>query len=45
LRASNRVTVGTGADACEVRFDYKPVEGELPTIGPLVCQPVQGKRP
>ena len=45
LRAHNRVTVGTGADACEVRFDYKPVEGELPTIGPLVCQPVQGKQP
>lgn len=45
LRAQNRVTVGTGKDACEVRFDYQAVEGELPTIGPLVCQPVQGKQP
>ena len=43
LRAHNRVLVGTGAAACEVRFDYKPVDGELPTIGPLVCQPVQGQ--
>ena len=43
LRARNRVLVGTGAAACEVRFDYKPVDGELPTIGPLVCQPVQGQ--
>ena len=43
LRAQNRVLVGTGAAACEVRFDYKPVEGELPTIGPLACQPVQGQ--
>lgn len=43
LKAHNRVLVGSGPDACEVRFDYKPVDGELPTIGPLVCQPVQGK--
>lgn len=43
LRARNRVLVGTGAGACEVRFDYAPVDGELPTIGPLVCQPVQGE--
>lgn len=43
LKAHNRVLVGAGADACEVRFDYKQVDGELPTIGPLACQPVQGK--
>jgi len=43
LRAHNRVRVGTGPGACEVRFDYAPLDGELPTIGPLVCQPVQGK--
>ncbi|MEW7849121.1 fimbria/pilus outer membrane usher protein [Massilia aurea] len=43
LRAQNRVRVGSGKDACEVRFDYKPVAGELPTIGPLVCQPLQGE--
>ena len=43
LREQNRVLVGAGKDACEVRFAYKPVAGELPTIGPLVCQPVQGE--
>ena len=42
LRAQNRVLVGAGDAACEVRFAYQPVEGELPTIGPLTCQPVQG---
>jgi outer membrane usher protein len=43
LRAENRVLVGAGKDACEVRFAYKAVAGELPAIGPLVCQPVQGE--
>jgi len=43
LRAQNRVLVGVGKDACEVRFAYQSVAGELPTIGPLVCQPVQGE--
>ncbi len=43
LRAQNRVRVGSGKDVCEVRFDYKPVAGELPVIGPLVCQPLQGE--
>jgi len=43
LRAQNRVLVGSGKNLCEVRFDYKPVAGELPTIGPLVCQPLQGE--
>ena len=43
LQEQNRVLVGTGKDACEVRFVYKAVAGELPTIGPLVCQPVQGE--
>jgi outer membrane usher protein len=23
---------------CRVRFDYKPVKGQIPVIGPLVCQ-------
>lgn len=44
LRAHNRVLVGAGEKACEVRFDHVAVEGELPTIGPLVCQPMQGER-
>jgi len=43
LRAQNRVLVGSGKAVCEVRFDYKPVAGELPVIGPLVCQPLQGE--
>ncbi len=43
LRAQNRVRVGSGKAVCEVRFDYKPVAGELPVIGPLVCQPLQGE--
>ena len=43
LQEQNRVLVGTGKDACEVRFAYKAVAGELPAIGPLVCQPVQGE--
>jgi len=43
LRAQNRVRVGSGTAVCEVRFDYKPVAGELPVIGPLVCQPLQGE--
>lgn len=43
LGAENRVLVGAGKDACEVRFAYKAVAGELPAIGPLVCQPVQGE--
>jgi len=43
LRERNRVLVGAGKDACEVRFAYKAVAGELPTIGPLVCQPVKGE--
>lgn len=43
LREQNRVLVGLGDEACEVRFAYKPVAGELPTIGPLVCQPLQGE--
>lgn len=43
LRAHNRVRIGSGKDLCEVRFDYTPVAGELPVIGPLVCQPLQGE--
>jgi outer membrane usher protein len=43
LRGQNRVRVGSGTDICEVRFDYTPVAGELPVIGPLVCQPLQGE--
>ncbi len=26
---------------CEVIFDYRPVQGEIPTIGPLACQDEQ----
>jgi len=43
LQQQNRVLVGAGKDACEVRFAYKAMAGELPAIGPLVCQPVQGE--
>jgi outer membrane usher protein len=43
LRAHNRVRIGSGKDLCEVRFEYTPVAGELPVIGPLVCQPLQGE--
>lgn len=43
LRAQNRVIVGSGKTLCDVRFEYRPVAGELPTIGPLVCQPLQGE--
>jgi len=43
LRAQNRVRIGSGKDLCEVRFEYTPVAGELPVIGPLVCQPLQGE--
>lgn len=43
LGAHNRVRIGSGKDLCDVRFDYTPVAGELPVIGPLVCQPLQGE--
>ncbi len=43
LGAHNRVRIGSGRDLCDVRFDYTPVAGELPVIGPLVCQPLQGE--
>ncbi|CAN7650353.1 fimbria/pilus outer membrane usher protein [Phenylobacterium sp. LjRoot225] len=39
LKPKNRMTVvlpdGT---TCGVAFDYKPVKGDIPLIGPLVCQ-------
>jgi outer membrane usher protein len=39
LKAANQVTVtrpdGTG---CSARFHYTPVRGDIPAIGPLVCQ-------
>lgn len=39
LKATNRLKVilrnGT---ICAVRFDYKPVKGDIPVIGPLRCQ-------
>lgn len=44
LKDSNRVLVGAGKDTCEVRFVYTAVAGELPTIGPLQCTPVQGEK-
>ncbi|TWI67300.1 outer membrane usher protein [Pseudoduganella lurida] len=39
LQENNRLQVGSGAAACEVRFTIKPEQGALPTIGPLVCRP------
>jgi len=39
LKPTNQVEMilpdGTG---CRVQFDYKPIPGEIPLIGPLVCQ-------
>ena len=44
LKDQNRVLVGAGDRLCEVRFAYTAVAGELPTIGPLTCSPVQGEK-
>lgn len=44
LDARNRLLLGRGADRCEVQFDYRPVAGALPTIGPLQCRPAGERR-
>ena len=39
LKPANRITVLLpNGSRCSVIFDYKPVKGEIPLIGPLVCQ-------
>jgi len=39
LSAHNELTVqGVDGHQCTVSFDYRPVAGEVPTIGPLRCQ-------
>lgn len=43
LKLHNRLLLGNGDEQCEVQFDYHPVAGALPTIGPLQCRPI-GKR-
>lgn len=47
LQADNHVRVGAGAAACEVRFSYARDDsgsGALPTIGPLVCMPLEPRK-
>lgn len=44
LQSHNRLLLGSGAQRCEVTFDYRPVAGVLPTVGPLLCQPVEERR-
>jgi outer membrane usher protein len=42
LSTHNRVSVGlANGTRCTVSFDYKPVPGDIPTIGPLRCQEVK----
>jgi len=42
LSTHNRVSVGLVDGArCTVSFDYKPVPGDIPTIGPLRCREVK----
>jgi outer membrane usher protein len=39
LAAHNQLSiVRADASPCVVNFDYLPVPGNIPTIGPLVCQ-------
>ena len=39
LMARNQVTIEQpDGRRCTVEFDYKPVRGEIPAIGPLVCK-------
>lgn len=38
LKEHNRLLIGSGAGACEVRFDYHPgADDKLPVLGPLTC--------
>lgn len=42
LSAHNRVSVAlVNGKRCTATFDYKPVAGDIPTIGPVVCQEVR----
>jgi outer membrane usher protein len=42
LGTHNRVSVGlANGKRCTVSFDYKPVPGDIPTIGPVVCREVK----
>lgn len=42
LAAHNQLTiVRADASPCVVNFDYQPEPGNIPTIGPLVCQDVK----
>lgn len=42
LKEHNRLLLGSGAARCEVRFDYHPgPAGELPSIGPVACTPLE----
>ncbi len=42
LSTHNRITVELGnGKRCTAAFDYKPVPGDIPTIGPLSCQEVK----
>ena len=39
LKAENRLVVGNDSARCEVRFQYRPVRGHLPVLGPFICRP------
>ena len=40
----NRLRAGTGAQACEARFTYRPdPAGDIPLIGPVPCLSIKGK--
>ncbi|WP_296002587.1 fimbria/pilus outer membrane usher protein [Rugamonas sp.] len=42
LKDDNHLRVGSGVDACVVRFAYRPnPDGSLPVIGPLLCLAVE----
>jgi outer membrane usher protein len=42
LSTHNRITVAlANGTRCTAAFDYKPVPGDIPTIGPLRCQEVK----
>jgi outer membrane usher protein len=42
LGAHNRITVElVNGKHCTARFDYNPVPGDIPTIGPISCQEIK----
>ncbi|MCP3707177.1 fimbria/pilus outer membrane usher protein [Paraburkholderia sp. CNPSo 3274] len=46
LQRDNRLVIDSGTLHCAVEFPYtRPSNGALPTIGPLICDPVSGDRP